>query len=343
MFAAIAMSASQGVAAEDPAVRDAQARFEEGLERVKTGDYEAARISFAQAYALLKRPSILWNLALAEEKTGHLVDALTHFKRVARDPSATSGDREDAQRHATGLVAKTGHVDVQAPAGSTLRVDGEAIDEVPPLEEPLDVTAGHHVVEARWPEGARLAPVDVGPGQLVHVSLAKDTGAPGASQGSPLAAAPTGASQGGLPGAGAQMEPVMVQHHETSVAHIATTASIGGAAVVAIAVAVGLGLESQSKANQAASDRAALNTESPGNAGCFGSSTNALCPRLSSAVQAQNHAAEASDALYVTGGVLAAGAVVAWFLWPHARTEPAAWLTPVVGTSEVGFQAGGGF
>jgi hypothetical protein len=122
MVGAVAISrpaAAQGP--DDPAVRDAQARFEEGLERVKAGDYEGARVSFAQAYAALKRPAILWNLALAEEKTGHLVEALSHFKRVERDKSATASDRDEAQRHAAALTGRTGHVDVQAPPGATFR------------------------------------------------------------------------------------------------------------------------------------------------------------------------------------------------------------------------------
>ena len=54
-------------AADDKATREAEARFAEGLSRVKRQDYEAARLSFEQAYAVLHRPLILWNLALAVE------------------------------------------------------------------------------------------------------------------------------------------------------------------------------------------------------------------------------------------------------------------------------------
>ena len=53
----------------DPAERDAQARFDEGIVRVKAGDLEGALLSFRQAYALVHRPVIVWNLALVEEKT----------------------------------------------------------------------------------------------------------------------------------------------------------------------------------------------------------------------------------------------------------------------------------
>jgi hypothetical protein len=67
VLAAVLAASTPGVARAqgEVAVRDAQARFEEGLDRVKAGDFEAARLSFAQAYTVLRRPAILWNLALA--------------------------------------------------------------------------------------------------------------------------------------------------------------------------------------------------------------------------------------------------------------------------------------
>jgi hypothetical protein len=349
LSAAMALMASPAAAAEDPSVHDAQARFEEGLERVKAGDYEAARISFAQAYALLKRPAILWNLALAEEKTGRVVDALDHFKQVAHDPSATTGDREDAQRHASGLAAKTGHVDVQAPPGASLRVDGDPVEAVTPLEEPLDVMPGHHVVEARWAEGSKSAPLDVAAGQTVHVSFgARDVAGPAGSvppseaAGAPVGrAAPAGAA---LPGAGAENEPAAVAHPQPSVARVVTTASIGGAAVVAVVVGVVLGLDSRSQANEAAGDRTQIARGTAlGNSACYVAPVQGACPGLSDAVRAQNRDAEASDVLYVTGGVLAVGAVAAWFLWPRSRTETGVWVSPAAGASGLGVQAGGRF
>ena len=51
------------------AEREAQARFEEGLARVKANNFEGARMSFTQAYAVLRKPAILWNLALSEDSS----------------------------------------------------------------------------------------------------------------------------------------------------------------------------------------------------------------------------------------------------------------------------------
>src|ERR1700730_14420850 len=82
---ALAVAVPSVARADDPAAeREAQARFEEGIARVKTGNFEGARISFLQAHAVLHKPYILWNLALAEEKTGNVLDALGHFKQFVR-------------------------------------------------------------------------------------------------------------------------------------------------------------------------------------------------------------------------------------------------------------------
>jgi hypothetical protein len=359
-------------AADDPAIRDAQARFEEGLDRVKSGDYEAARISFAQAYAVLKRSAILWNLALAEEKTGHWVDALSHFKRVARDTNASSGDRGDAERHANGLTSKTGHIDVQAPPGTTLRVDGDAVEGVAPFAEPLDVMPGHHQVDARLADISQACPVDILAGQVAHLSFdaaatavpraaAASSGvestAPAGPSGAPDAAAPgaeaSGATASNAPAtsATAGLDGGVAPGAESlgpeglasaSPARVITVSLLGGAALVAAGIGITLGLASQDNRNQAATARAQINQSHPGDTGCFAASAAAQCRTLNDDVHAENRDAAGSNALYVTAGVLAVGGLAAWFLWPRSDGEPkAAWIAPAFGPSQVGIRAGG--
>jgi hypothetical protein len=162
--------ASAPARADDKATRDAQARFEEGLERVKASDFEAARVSFTQAYAVLKKPDILWNLALAEEKSGHLVDALAHFKKV-RTAAKNDHDRAGAERHIADLMPQTAHIDVQAASGSPVTLDGIGVG-MAPLVEPLDVAAGHHHIEVGVAQGTtKSADCEAVVGQMVHVSF----------------------------------------------------------------------------------------------------------------------------------------------------------------------------
>jgi tetratricopeptide (TPR) repeat protein len=94
--AALVLAVSSSAKADDDrANREAEARFKEGLARVKSKDFEAARLSFEQAYAVLHRPLILWNLALSEEKTSHTLEALGHFRQVARE---APGDASTCRR-----------------------------------------------------------------------------------------------------------------------------------------------------------------------------------------------------------------------------------------------------
>ncbi|MGA3123272.1 MAG: hypothetical protein ABSF69_21070 [Polyangiaceae bacterium] len=344
LTAALSIGAPRAAGADnDPAVRDAQARFEEGIARVKGGDYEAARISFAQAYAVLRRPAILWNLALAEEKTEHWVDALDHFKRVARDAQANAADREDAQRHADRLMARTGHIDVQAPPGSTLRVDGDAITGVAPFPEPLDVVPGHHQIDARLADSFKSVPVDVAAGQIAHVSFASvgatDTAPASASEATN--ATPSAPVPPSIDTAITQSNPSVADGRPSpSPARAITVSALGAGAVVAAGIGVYLGLASQSDANHAATDRSQLT----GNSSCFGLSTNPSCTNLNDAVRAENRAATGSTTLYVTAAILAAGAVATWFLWPKGENGPQlAWILPEVTPCEVGIRAEGNF
>src|ERR1700733_5199048 len=73
--------------------QEAEARFKEGLRHHDTGDEEGARLSFLEAYSVLKRPNLLFNLARAEQLTGRFVDAISHYKAFAADSTVDPADR----------------------------------------------------------------------------------------------------------------------------------------------------------------------------------------------------------------------------------------------------------
>jgi hypothetical protein len=337
----LAASAPGAARAQGVAVRDAQARFEEGLDRVKSGDFEAARLSFAQAYTVIHRPSILWNLALAEEKTGHLVEALGHFKQVARDPAAEGGDRDVAERHAAALGARTGHIAVEAPPGAVLTVDGDPHELVAPLSEAIDVAPGHHVVSAMLPDVRKTLEVDAAAGQLARVNfvLAEATG-PAAPKPAPAPPAPGPKLDEPVP-----IDPEADRRARSQrTARIATTVALGGAAAVAASLGIVFGVESRQDANAAGSLRSAPEWTT---SWCYGpaGATHPGCGALSGNVAAQNRDAIASDALYVGAGVLAVGAVATWFLFPtrEGQAPPVStgvWIVPAVGTRGAGLAGG---
>jgi hypothetical protein len=318
-------------AADDRANREAEMRFAEGLSAVKGKDYEAARLSFAQAYAVLHRPLILWNLALSEEKSGHPIEAAGHFRQVTRDmPGAP--EAAGAQKHLDALVAQMGRIEVQAAAGSTFVLDGVDLAGSAPLADPIDVEPGHHVIEVKMAHGEmKAAQVDTVPGQVTHVGFGPADGASAAVVPAPVAPAATEAQ-----GAGSTADREASRSIPT--AKIAMTAALGGAAVVAVGLGAYFGLQSRSNAETAQRYR-----DMNGQAACANSMPPSFCGAWDSAVQAQNRDATASTILYVGAGVFAASAVATWFLWPRGNRGTSAWLLPEVGPAGAGLGAGGRF
>jgi hypothetical protein len=119
---------------------------------------------------------------------------------------------------------------------------------------------------------------------------------------------------------------------------VVTTAALGGAAVVAFAVGAYLGVKSRDDAHAADAIR---NDGTRTKSTCFMNPTFPGCANLDRTVNDQNREAIASDALYVSAGVLAAGALAAWFLWPKRPPTVWAqvWVAPSVGPTTMGLNA----
>jgi hypothetical protein len=321
--------ASSSARADDTATRDAEARFAEGLSRVKHQDYEGARLSFAQAYTVLHRPLILWNLALSEEKSGHPLDALTHFRQVAQEAPSES-DRASARKHIESLSAKTSRIDVQAPGGTTFTLDGSDVSGIAPLTDPVDVMPGHHVIVAKLTAGPKTSEVDAIIGQVAHVTFTAD--APPAPAPPPVAPVP--AEPQPLAATPPDQPPPA---HPPGTARTVTAVTLASVAVVAVGFGVGFAVASNSNKSTADTDR----TKVGGNGGCYGT-TSTECSALNDAVNSQNRDANISNALYFTAGVCAVGAVLSWYFWPKPK-DTTAWVTPQVGPGTMGMAAGGRF
>ena len=140
-------------AAEDPTTAMARARFKEGVEFYDKGEFEQARVSFLQAYALKKHPAVLLNLAWSCLKSGHALEADRYFKQfLSEGRDATEKQRADANDGLTQSRARLGRIDVVAAAGTEVTVDGERVGNVP-LAEPIVVEVGAHTVKFRAPGG----------------------------------------------------------------------------------------------------------------------------------------------------------------------------------------------
>jgi hypothetical protein len=122
---------------------------------------------------------------------------------------------------------------------------------------------------------------------------------------------------------------------------------VGGAAAVGMGVFFGL----QSQSEKSTADGIFANPQPAGFNGnvsaCHSADVNPnpMCQSLSDTRDAQNRDAVLNEVLYVAGGVLAAGAVTSWLLWPKRQEEHVskAWVAPMVGPSHAGVGVGGVF
>jgi hypothetical protein len=339
-------------AADEGAERDAQARFEEGLGRAKAGDFDAARISFTQAYAVLRRPRILWNLALSEEKTGHVLDALAHFKSVARDPSADEVDRSGAQTHVASLYGQTGHIEVRAPAGAPVTVDSGPVIGTAPLADVLDVAPGRHVVQVRLAQGPSVVIVEPATGEVVVASfLSGAPESPATSPGATAAASPaaspaTAASKSA--GLDTSDKASLAAHggsnaHASDAPRIIVVSAVGGLAVAAVVLGVYFGTTSKNDGNTANGLVAQL-----GNSSSCSAPTGpqiATCSQLADARSSENRNSALSTGMYVTAAALAVGGAITWFAWPKsdAGYGSAARVSPMLGPGLAGLSVGMAF
>jgi hypothetical protein len=328
-----AASAGTAHAADDKAMKDASDRFEEGLKRVKAGDFEAARLAFVQAHAILNRVDILWNLAVVEEKSGHTLDALAHFKQYVRDTRVIAKERAQAEKHVSALAAQTGHIEVTAPSGASIIVDGSANAGTTPLLEPVDVAPGKHKIEARTTERQYALDVVATAGDVVKANFTSQFAAPlPAVAPSPSVNATPGISPGGASDANtASTSSGITPPSDVDTGRAATTSSsgtfwtpkhitvvsLGGAAVIAVGLGIYFAIDAGSTNDSATTIRSGIG---PGTDVCA-SGTNPSCAQLRDLKSTYDTDKTLETVGFVAGGVLAVGAVATWFLWKDAPSN----------------------
>jgi hypothetical protein len=131
---------------EDPITAVARSRFKEGVDFYDKGQYEQARAAFLQAYALKKHPAVLLNLAWSCLKSGHALDAEKYFKQfLAEGKDITDKQRADANDGLSQSRGKIGRIEITAPQGTEITIDGDRVGAAP-LAEPVPVEPGAHTV-----------------------------------------------------------------------------------------------------------------------------------------------------------------------------------------------------
>lgn len=133
----------------------ARAQADRGYELFEAGEYAEAALSFRLAEVIFHAPTLVFAIARAESKSGHLLEARKLFKQVIAEKIAPSAPAEylGAQEASQGELAA---VEARIPR-LTITVNGAAgrafvvhlDDAVLPqsaLEQPMDVDPGPHQI-----------------------------------------------------------------------------------------------------------------------------------------------------------------------------------------------------
>lgn len=302
---------------EDTARREAQRRLEEAIKLHDDGKDEEARAKFIQAWAILKTPNVLFNLARTEQLSKHEVDAIRHYRLYLRmsDSRITENDRSQVRAYITELAPRLGHIKIAAPNGAMLFVDGWRVEV--PAGEIVDVEAGKHLVLAKVRDQEKRVPVECPAGVEVTATVPED----------PVVSPP--------PPPPAPV-PTDITPKRTMFPPPTGAIVVGAVGVAALGVGIGYGVDASSKNSDVSNQRATTP--------CF-VSTSPGCTNFKSAVSSAQQSATIADALFIGGGVALAGAIVWWLVAPRsvAPATTGVWVTPAVGAGDVGVRAVGRF
>jgi hypothetical protein len=167
----VVSSMSRPLLAQTPAAATAEVLFRDGRESMKMGDFRAAMEDFSESYRLDPSIGALLNLALCEEKIGHLTSSWLHLRELLEKASAQDERRPLAERRLIGLERRIARVTIvlghAEPPPSGIRLDGTVIGHVS-VGVPLPVDPGEHKLVVSDARGAeRTETVSLVEGQAI--------------------------------------------------------------------------------------------------------------------------------------------------------------------------------
>ena len=178
------------VAAEAQDV-DAREEFLRGQTAYQQGDFQRAIEAWQRAYEADPRPLLLYNLARAHERLGHVREALDALDLYLDRASPNDEHQSNARALSASLrerLAATAFVVVGAPDGATILVDGEPHSRTPRVD-PIRVDPGSHQIELRHDDYAPFqAAVVVPAGETVEVRATMEARGGGGVELTPVAA-----------------------------------------------------------------------------------------------------------------------------------------------------------
>ncbi|MSP26409.1 MAG: hypothetical protein EXR75_14905 [Myxococcales bacterium] len=161
----------------DKLTQQARERFIEGITAYDAGNFDDARISFLQAYALKRHPAVLLNLGQSELKSGNVEEGGNHLNQFLREnDGATAEQRKAAQDGISEARKKAAFVIfIVDTDGATVGIDGQIVG-TSPLGDPVFVRAGEHEASAAFNGKVEKARFSANKGSGAAVTLNLRTG-----------------------------------------------------------------------------------------------------------------------------------------------------------------------
>ncbi|HWO10471.1 MAG TPA: PEGA domain-containing protein, partial [Polyangiaceae bacterium] len=157
----------------DGQVKKARDLWYRGVEAFRAGNYEEARVAFAECYQIMPKSDVLRNLSISEIQSGHYVSAARHLTQLLAAPGELpSNVREEANNRLAQAEAQIGQLQIAVDvAGAEVSIDGNVIGRSP-LPGKWYIEPGQHeilVSKAGYPVESRqvfalagvVIPVDV--------------------------------------------------------------------------------------------------------------------------------------------------------------------------------------
>jgi hypothetical protein len=156
-------------------IKKARDLWYKGVDAFRNGNYDEARLAFAECYALMPKSDVLRNLSISEIQSGHYVSAARHLTLLLATPGELSGKvREEAAQRLAQAEAEIGQLSISVDvAGAEIRVDSAIVGRSP-LEGNWYIEPGQHEVTVSkpgYPEETRQVFALAGVAIPVNVSL----------------------------------------------------------------------------------------------------------------------------------------------------------------------------
>lgn len=224
-----AVSATSIARADDPRREEAARYMAEGVKLSEQHDEAGALAKYELAYKTYPSPNALYNIAREKQLLGQSLDAIHAFRECRKNPLLDPKAATMADGFIAELEKVTARIDVSAPPGAAVLLDGAGVD----ASVPIDVAPGSHTVEASlWGKKASQH-VDATQGQVTKVTLE--------------------IKEGGQPPVG----PPKTETHSVAFPPPTGAIILGGVGLVGLGVGIGLGVASSGSASDARNAQAA--------------------------------------------------------------------------------------